>query len=91
MILKDSQIAEQPHRTEAHAFIVRIWRQEVGGTEDSCVWRGSIDHVGSSERLYFSDLSAIGRFIQEQAEIGLHGQASRWKSVRCWLASWLKG
>ncbi len=91
MILEDNQIAQQPHRTEAHAFIVRIWRQEAGEGEDPCVWRGSIDHVGGGERLYFSDLAAIERFIREQAEIRLHRHASPWKSVRCWLASWLKG
>jgi hypothetical protein len=51
---------------ETHAFIIRIWI-EAGGCENVApVWRGSIDHVGANQRLYFSDLDGVNRFIQEQ-------------------------
>lgn len=90
MVVKDNGIEEQPLRTEGHAFIVRIWRQNVSGADETSVWRGSIDHVGGGERLYFSDLAAIGRFIQDQAEIDLHGQSSRWKTMRDWFTHLFK-
>jgi hypothetical protein len=90
MAVNESEIEEQPVKTEGHAFIIRIWRQKAGGAEKNSVWRGSIDHVGAGERLYFSDLAAIDRFIQDRTEIGANSQTSRWRRLLGGFTKWIK-
>lgn len=87
---EECEIDEQAIRPKGHAFVVRIWRQPAGDVEKGLVWRGSIDDVGGGERLYFSDLAAIARFIQDRAEIGLHGQSSRWTAIFRRFVQWMK-
>ncbi len=44
-----------------HLFIVRIWQeasQDSGGP-----WRGSVEHVPSSQRFYFASLNDLNDFI----------------------------
>lgn len=57
------------HGDETHAFIIRIWPEEIDKEGNRTAWRGTIDHVGTDRRLYFQDLDGIVRFIQE--EIGV--------------------
>jgi hypothetical protein len=57
------------------SFVIRIWDETVGKGEHEASWRGSIERVGSGKRLYFCDLNAIVRFLQE--ELGLEARASR--------------
>jgi len=46
------------------AYIVRVWL-EYREVEDAPVaWRGSIEHVGSGNIKYLTDLDEIARFIQ---------------------------
>jgi len=54
------------------SFVVRIWQETADGNGRAGIWRGSIDHVGTGNRLYFCDLDGIVRFVQEQS--GLEGQ-----------------
>ncbi|MBN1147938.1 MAG: hypothetical protein JXA78_11840 [Anaerolineales bacterium] len=53
----------------AHAFIVRIWKDATDERGQATAWHGSIDHVGSRSRLYFHKLSSILEFIRERSEI----------------------
>ena len=63
---------ERPVQSDTHAFIVRIWFEAEDDEEDVYPWRGSVDHVGAAQRLYFHDLDVLMRFIQEQA--GINGE-----------------
>ena len=49
------------------SFIVRIWYEETGNEEIAFAPRGSIEHVGGQERLFFSRLEDILCFIEELA------------------------
>lgn len=40
---------------EAHAFIVRIWREPREIDDAASEWRGMIEHVESGERRYFRE------------------------------------
>ena len=62
------------------AFIVRIWHEVLDDEGHIVAWRGSIEHVGSDERLYFQDLDRVVGFIQEQLGI----EAKRPRSRRRW-------
>lgn len=44
-----------------HLFVVRVWQEpeQVKSGE----WRGSIEHVGSGQRLYFVSLDDLNDFI----------------------------
>jgi hypothetical protein len=46
---------------EQHLFVVRIW-QEPGHTA-LAQWRGSVEHIPSGQRLYFSSLRDLNDFI----------------------------
>ena len=49
--------------TKSASFIVRIWLEETAEEAGRLVWRGSITHVPSGERLYFEKLEAIADFV----------------------------
>ncbi len=45
-----------------HLFIVRVWQEPAqiqAGT-----WRGSIEHVSSGQRLYFTSFNDLNDFIR---------------------------
>jgi hypothetical protein len=54
----------QQKRTE-HLFVVRLWREASGAPG---TWRGSIEHVATRQRRYFSDLDALPSFIGTRIE-----------------------
>jgi hypothetical protein len=66
---------------DTHAFIVRIWHEAQDEEGTIVAWRGSIDHVGSDERLYFHDLTGIVRFIQEQTGVDASSSRFRWRML----------
>jgi hypothetical protein len=45
-----------------HRFVVHVWFESAGHADGQ--WRGEIDHVGQSRRLYFSSLGDIIDFIK---------------------------
>jgi hypothetical protein len=47
-----------------HAFVVRIWLEEAARGGKPALWRGSIGHVLSREKIYFQDLSKVLAFIK---------------------------
>ncbi len=53
----------------SHSFLIRIWDDAEEQDSDAPRWRGSIENVGSGNRLYFQDLQAILRFIEEESGI----------------------
>ena len=60
---------------DTYSFVVRIWHEALDSEGHIIVWRGSVDHVGSGERIHFDDLGQIAQFIQER--VGLENQRSR--------------
>jgi hypothetical protein len=44
-----------------HLFIVRIWRESSQAVAQQ--WHGSVEHVPSGQRLYFSSLGDLNDFI----------------------------
>ncbi len=55
--------------SDSHAFVIRIWLEELESDENSTLWRGYITHVLDHRRHYFQDLSGIMRFITPYIEI----------------------
>jgi hypothetical protein len=60
-----------------HLFIVRVWYERSNGRDSA--WRGSVEHVPSQTRFYFSELGALNDFMATQS--GTAG-AGREKSSR---------
>ena len=54
---------------DTDSFILRIWREAVDSTGNVIAWKGSIEHVGSEQYLYFQDLEVMARFVQEQCRL----------------------
>lgn len=55
-------------------FIVRLWEEP--SRERPGAWRGSVDHVGSGQRVYFARLDELQVFIRRQLERGEGGPSS---------------
>ncbi len=55
---------------DTQSFIIRIWHEAVSDDGRVLAWRGSIDHVGSSRRIYFQDMEQAIHFIAQEA--GIH-------------------
>jgi hypothetical protein len=53
-----------PSRRVEHLFIVRVWYER--GAEGSSAWRGSVEHVGTKERIYFTNMVALTDFLDER-------------------------
>jgi hypothetical protein len=66
---------------DTHAFIVRIWHEELDSEGNGLAWRGSIHHVGTNKRLYFQDLEGIVRFVREQSGINARHPGSKWHTL----------
>ena len=66
---------------DTHAFIVRIWHEELDSEGNGLAWRGSIQHVGSNKRLYFQDLEGILRFVREQTGINTQHPERKWSAL----------
>jgi hypothetical protein len=66
---------------DSYAFIVRIWCEAFDEKGNVCNWRGSIDHVGGNQKLYFENLDGIARFIQEQTKINPGNNLPWWQSI----------
>ncbi len=50
-----------------HLFVVRLW-QEPSRAAPPGQWRGSVEHVHSGERQYFSELSDLMGFMARQLD-----------------------
>jgi hypothetical protein len=48
---------------DSHAFVIRIWLEDIRPTAGAVLWRGHITHVPDHRRRYFQDLNYIASFI----------------------------
>jgi len=71
---------------DTQSFIIRVWRE--GQDDESALssLRGTIDHVGSGQRVYFRDVGRVARFIEQQIGLAHEPSESWWKRVvsRLW-------
>ena len=67
------------------AFIVRIWKDAMDEEGSISGWHGSIDHVGSNQRLYFYKLESIQHYVREHTGIGVKPVKRWWKKLRARL------
>jgi hypothetical protein len=64
------------------SFIVRIWREFGDGPALSQEWRGSIEHVGSGEKVFFRELGAVAQFMDRHLrELGIETPLRFWDVV----------
>ncbi|MBE2222686.1 MAG: hypothetical protein IAF02_14150 [Anaerolineae bacterium] len=54
---------------DSHAFVIRIWLEDIQSDETSALWRGHITHVLDHRQHYFQDLSGIVHFITPYIDI----------------------
>lgn len=65
------------------AFIVRVWC-ESGGEVPGAVraWRGSVEHVATGERSYFTELDAVIAFMRPHlVKLGIEEPTRFWERV----------
>ena len=53
-------------REQTEAFIVRIWLERRESEDAPVERRGSVEHVSSGKRRYFTDLADMLHFIEDQ-------------------------
>ncbi len=56
-------------QSEIQSFLVRLWHEAVDSKGNATAWRGSIDHVGTDNRLHFQELARVLEFIQQETGI----------------------
>lgn len=49
--------------SEAHSFLVRLWRENRDDPSETAEWRGWIEHVQSGERRYFQEPQTVTKII----------------------------
>jgi hypothetical protein len=52
-----------PIDQRTHAFVIRIWLEEIDSATRQATWRGHVTHVLSGDRRYISQLADIVDFI----------------------------
>lgn len=65
------------------AFIVRVWC-ESGGEVPGAVraWRGSVEHVATGERSFFTELDAVIAFMRPHlVKLGIEEPTRFWERV----------
>ena len=55
-----SKISQSPPLL-SYLFAVRVWQEDLA--EEQNEWRGSVELVGSGKKVYFRELSQIGKII----------------------------
>lgn len=81
--MADGPGAVPVHEVEqgAHAFVLRLWREE-GGPRQRAFWRGTITHLPGGERQTVQHLSEVIAFIVQYLEQLGVGVALAWRLVR---------
>ena len=49
-----------------HTFVVRLWAET--SAPNALQWRGSVEHVASGQKFYFTSLGDLGDFIKRRLE-----------------------
>jgi hypothetical protein len=64
------------------AFIVRVWCESGEAPGAVRAWRGSIEHVASGERSFFTELHAVITFMRPHlVRLGIEDPARFWERV----------
>jgi hypothetical protein len=71
-------------REDTYAFVIRIWHEAVDKGGRVIAWRGSIQHVGTGERLHFDDIDEMSDFIRKKSYLDDEPAASWWQSLLGW-------
>lgn len=77
-------------KQDAKSFIVRIWIESAPDETGAPTWRGVIEHVGTSERKHFHDLTIVTQFIREKAGLQPPDPAPWWRSAILWIRNELR-
>ena len=74
-------------QSDTKSFILRIWVESEEDEKAPSKWRGMVEQVGSTKRLYFQDLGKAFSFVQEQTGIGPISNTNHawWKSTTKWI------
>jgi hypothetical protein len=49
--------------SEAHSFVIRLWRENRQPAHEVGEWRGWVEHVQSGQRHYFQRVLEISRIV----------------------------
>lgn len=63
-VLKPASSDNDLPEVNLQSFVVKIWVEETGDSDNTAPWRGSITHVGSGERRYVKSLDEITRYFK---------------------------
>jgi hypothetical protein len=74
-------------KEDTHSFVIRIWQEETDRRGRAVYWKGAVDHVGTGQRLYFSDLDWLVEFIRERTGLEEGKRETLWKRLRRYLRS----
>jgi hypothetical protein len=62
--MQDRTIMDKPHTT-SHSYLLRLWQTS---SVEQQVWRASLEHVPTGERLGFASLEQLFIFLMQQTE-----------------------
>ena len=60
--------------TKSHLFVVRIWPES--SRSETHRWRGSVEHIPSRQRFYFSSLGDLNDFISLRLNLEASSEGS---------------
>jgi hypothetical protein len=66
-------------QSQHYSFVVRVWLEGTYSEQETAMWRGSIERVGSDGRMYFSDFDGITRYIQTQIGVQKPPPPTGWR------------
>ncbi len=53
-----------------HVFLLRVWRERGKNQVGEELWRGSVEHMPSNERVFFQDLRKLCSFVVRKSGAG---------------------
>ncbi len=53
-----------------HVFLLRVWRERRKNQVGEELWRGSVEHMQSNERVFFQDLRKLCSFVVRKSGAG---------------------
>ena len=68
------EMIDVPTRPQ-HLFIVRMWSES--DSPDSIHWRGSVEHIASGQKFYFTSVRDLDDFITLQLNTSIQSASKR--------------
>jgi hypothetical protein len=56
-------------RRDYHSYVLRVWRT---GSNESAVWRASLENPFTGERRGFAGLAGLFAYLQAQIDVEVH-------------------